>query len=451
MRILLGVLLCSLVLFGSSAPADDQEPLAIYFFYSAGCPHCHDQMPLMRAIDANNPDVVVHFHEVSQSNEIWRQFLEQWQLRFAGVPRTFIGETTFVGYGESGVALTWSEPLHGYLGNRVQIVKAVEKELGHRISLGDYGEIDEAVATPGLIAFWPLLLPLLYGLSYPLVARRLGTNGRQLWLGGLAALVIITVFLQLAALPEETVQRFAEGLPYPLFVSAIALADGFNPCAFTVLVILLSLLTYTNSRRDMLLIGGVFIATSAIMYFLFIMILVVIGGFFLERYGTIIMVALGSIIAAAGLLSVKDFFFLNRGFSLSLSEKQKLQFTKKASGIVRDLRASGGKLWLAIGGTVVLGVFVNLVELGCTAILPAVYMTTLVSRFDGLAVYSAWTALYSLVYILPLLAILLNFVYFFKSVRLTERQGRLLKLFAGTFMLLFGLLMIFKPELLALG
>ena len=42
-------------------------------------------------------------------------------------------------------------------------------------------------------------------------------------------------------------------------------------------------------------------------------------------------------------------------------------------------------------------------------------------------------------------------VYVFKSVRLTENQGRLLKLTAGAFMLFFGLLMIFKPELLAFG
>lgn len=161
------------------------------------------------------------------------------------------------------------------------------------------------------------------------------------------------------------------------------------------------------------------------------------------------MLLLGASIAAAGLLNVKDFFFLGKGVSLSLSEKQKLQFSKQASGIVKGLGKKGGKLYLAIGGTIMLGIVVNLVELGCTAILPVVYLTTLVSRYDGFTAYSLWTAFYCIVYILPLLAILANFVYFFKSIRLTDQQGRILKLVSGGFMLFFGLLMIFKPELLS--
>ena len=62
-----------------------------------------------------------------------------------------------------------------------------------------------------------------------------------------------------------------------------------------------------------------------------------------------------------------------------------------------------------------------------------------------------WTAIYAGIYIIPLLAILLNFIYSFKSSRLTERQGRILKLLGGTFMVFFGLVMIFKPELLMFG
>ena len=51
----------------------------------------------------------------------------------------------------------------------------------------------------------------------------------------------------------------------------------------------------------------------------------------------------------------------------------------------------------------------------------------------------------------PLLAILFSFIYSFSSYRLKEEQGRFLKLFAGAFMVFFGLIMIAKPELLVLG
>ena len=40
---------------------------------------------------------------------------------------------------------------------------------------------------------------------------------------------------------------------------------------------MLSLLTYTQRRRDMVAIGGTFVITSAVMYFLFIMLMIGLG------------------------------------------------------------------------------------------------------------------------------------------------------------------------------
>lgn len=108
---------------------------------------------------------------------------------------------------------------------------------------------------------------------------------------------------------------------------------------------------------------------------------------------------------------------------------------------------------LALLGTVLLAIFVNIVELGCTAILPAVYMTSLVQYCTQKVwlCFIFWTVIYAAIYTIPLLTILLNFIYSFKSYRLTEKQGRILKLVGGTFMLFFGLVMIFKPEFLIIG
>lgn len=448
-KIKLLILLFFSVLLTHQSALAQTEPVEIYFFYSKSCPHCHEQIPLMQALEENNPEIKILAYEIHDSNKIWDSFLKKYNIKYRGFPRTFIGDISFVGYSSSAVALEYSDVVQGYHGNRVQIVKAIEKRIGHKVSLGDFLEKHKE-KNVSLTSFWPLLLPPLYLMSFIFMRRYFSEeNKKRLWQAGFAATFIISFFLFLAQLPGATVQAYAQSLPYPLFVGAIALADGFNPCAFTVLIILLSLLTYTKSRRDMALLGGTFIVTSAVMYFIFIMVLVLIGGFFLEQYGQIIMLLLGAGIAAAGILNVKDFFFFDKGVSLSLSEKQKLQFSQKASGIVKDLGKKGGKLYLAIGGTIMLGIVVNLVELGCTAILPVVYLTTLVSRYDSYTAYSIWTAFYCLIYILPLLAILANFIYFFKSVRLSEQQGRLLKLTSGAFMVFFGLLMIFKPEMLS--
>ncbi len=127
--------------------------------------------------------------------------------------------------------------------------------------------------------------------------------------------------------------------------------------------------------------------------------------------------------------------------------------SKKASQISKKLKAGKQNktmLLTALGGTILLGIFVNIIELGCTAILPAVYMTSLIQYCSSNLWLCAafWTAIYALIYIIPLVVILANFIYSFKSSRLSESQGKILKLTAGIFMLFFGLLMIFKPELL---
>ena len=86
----------------------------------------------------------------------------------------------------------------------------------------------------------------------------------------------------------------------------------------------------------------------------------------------------------------------------------------------------------------------------CSAILPAVYMSGLIGRFGtqiGLP-HILWTALYSVVYIIPLYAILFNFIFTFKSDRISEKQGRVLKLIAGLFMFICGIIMVLKPTLL---
>ncbi len=435
---------------GTSA---DEAVLDVYFFYSDTCPHCARQEPLMQDIDQHNQDVDVHFLEVSRNLQTWQEFRERYNIASGAVPRTFVEDTIFIGYSESDGPLEYNPVYTGFIGYRNQIIRAIAQAAGHEI------QVSAAIEGPNIQFPWVALgIPLLYLASFPLVRRQLQQpQSRRYWLGGLAAICILSLFLVVSLTPEAVIREFAQGLPFPLFVSTIALADGFNPCAFTVLIILLSLLTYTERRRDMILVGGTFITTSAVMYFLFILVMIGMGSVLLERYGALFLLVLGIGIAIAGLLNIKDYFWFKQGVSLSLSEAQQRTISQKAGKIVRDLRNPAARrlqFLTALGGTVVLAIFVNIVELGCTAILPAVYMTTLVNycaarEFGGAApCYFTWTALYAAIYVIPLLLILSNFIYSFESSRMTETQGRILKLVGGLFMLFFGLVMIFQPNLL---
>ncbi|MDJ0534912.1 MAG: hypothetical protein QNJ70_20930 [Xenococcaceae cyanobacterium MO_207.B15] len=427
-----------------------EKVLDVYFFYSETCPHCAQQKPLMKYIDQHNEQVQLYAYEVSEHPEKWQTFLAQHQIKSAAVPRTAIADKLFIGYSEADGELEYNPVYIGYMGYKNQIVKAIEAELGHSINL-PLSTVDYQF--PWKIVF----LPILYLFSYFLVRKKLRSEtNKRYWIGGAITTIIISSFLLLFLIPEPAIQEFARGLPFPLFVSTIALADGFNPCAFTVLIILLSLLTHTKSRKQMAIVGSTFVVTSAVMYFLFIMIMVLVGSVFLEKYGAIFMLILGSIITIAGAINLKDYFLFKQGISLSLSKEQQVAIGQKAGKIAQELKASENnkKIFVtALGGTVLLAIFVNIIELGCTAILPAVYMTSLIQYCTQniWLCFVFWTAIYAAIYVIPLFAILLNFIYSFKSSRLTERQGRILKLLAGTFMLFFGLVMIFKPEFLMFG
>jgi thiol-disulfide isomerase/thioredoxin len=444
-------LILSLILIGFTPLAQAGEKvLNVYFFYSQTCPHCAKQKPLMEYIDRRNEDVKVYSLEVRENPQIWQTFRQKHQISSGAIPRTFIGDKNFIGYSETEGELEYNPVYQGYIGYQNQIIKAIEEELGESINIPGR---DKQVKLPWQIFF----LSFVYLFSYPLLKKKLDSEQKKrYWWGGLITTVIISLFLFITLTPDAAIKKFAQKLPFPLFVSTIALADGFNPCAFTVLIILLSLLSYTKNRRDMTVIGLTFVATSAVMYFLFIMIMILLGSVFLEQYGNILIVVLGVIITIAGAINIKDYFFFKQAFSLSLSEKQQLSISKKAGKIARDLQnqSHNGKMLLAaLGGTILLAIFVNIVELGCTAILPAVYMTTLIQycQENIWFCFALWTGIYALIYIIPLLAILGNFIYSFKSSRLSEQQGRILKLVGGTFMLFFGLIMMFKPEFLVFG
>ncbi len=445
-------LILTLIFSNQTSVIAQSETVEVYFYYSTTCPHCAKQKPIMNYLDQHNEQVKVKAIEVSEKPEVWQNYLEENNIKTTAVPRTVIGDKAFVGFAEAIGELEYNDAYQAYLGYKNQIFKAIQAEINTPLKTPDQEEKQQS-SRPWLVFSFPFL----YAISYPILRGKFSKDQHQrYWIGGLLAVTIISVFSFVFLLPEATIQNLAQGLPFPFFVGAIALADGFNPCAFTVLIILLSLLTYTKEKKDMIIVGSTFILTSAIMYFSFIIAMVFVGSFFLERYGQIALMLLGGMVTIAGIINIKDYFFFKQSISLSLSEKQQLTITQKAGGIARQLnraKLESKQFWLALGATILLAIFVNLIELGCTAILPVVYMTTLVNHCTAniALCYTVWTGIYAFVYIIPLFAILLNFIYSFRSSRLSEDQGRILKLFSGVFMLLFGLIMLLKPQFLILG
>jgi thiol-disulfide isomerase/thioredoxin len=228
-------------------------------------------------------------------------------------------------------------------------------------------------------------------------------------------------------------------LPLTLVIAGL---DAFNPCAFFVLLFLLSLLVNARSRRRMLLVGGVFVFFSGAIYFLFMaawLNLFLLTGSI--PYMTLAAALLALLIA---LFNIKDFFWFEQGPSLSIPQQAKPGLFARMRGLIGVEHLP--TLFL---GTVVLAIAANSYELLCTAGFPMVYTRILtlneLSSFD----YYLYLLLYNLVYVLPLLLIVVIFVYTMGRFKLSERQGRVLKLLSGLMMLGLGGVLLIAPELLS--
>ncbi len=225
-------------------------------------------------------------------------------------------------------------------------------------------------------------------------------------------------------------------LSLPVLTVVLGGLDSFNPCSFFILIFLLNLLLYLQSRRRMLLVGGIFIFFSGFFYFLFMFVMfntLLITTNFIKM----ISLAVGIIAAGIGLLNMKDFFSLQKGPSLSIPEEKRSITFKRIRKLVKS-----PSLVAMLGGTIFLAVSVNFYELLCTLGFPLIYTTRLTEANLPLVQYYLYIFIYNVVYVIPLIIILLIFSLTLGSMKLTEWQIQRLKLFSGLMIFSFGLLFI---------
>jgi len=224
----------------------------------------------------------------------------------------------------------------------------------------------------------------------------------------------------------------------PAFTIAIGLLDGFNPCSMWVLILMISMLAAVGDRRRMVAIAGTFVIVQGVAYFVFMAawlnLFLLIG---LSRASEVV---LGVIALVAGLINVKDFVAFGRGVTLSIP-------TSAKPGIYQRIRRlmNERSLAMAIGGTIVLGMLVQVVELVCTSGLPALYTRILTQRQLDPMAYYGYLLLYNVMYMVDDVMVLTIGVITLSQHRLQEKEGRVLKLVSGLVMLGLGIYLIAFP------
>jgi cytochrome c biogenesis protein CcdA len=213
------------------------------------------------------------------------------------------------------------------------------------------------------------------------------------------------------------------------------LVDGINPCAFTVIILLISyLLLQFKSRRHIILVGTLYILTVFITYFLIGLGLFEILrrlSFFPIVKEVIRWLLSGGLVILAG-VSVYDFVRVLQGRSSDML----LKLPGYLQNVVRKTIRNEMKDFVIIGSSLFLGFIVSLTELVCTG---QVYIPVLVhlARTDMNFANFAQLLIYNVSFIIPLTIIFVLVVIGFSSQQIGDFFKKNVALVKLLFILLF--------------
>ncbi|GLS84399.1 glutaredoxin family protein [Paraferrimonas haliotis] len=234
-----------------------------------------------------------------------------------------------------------------------------------------------------------------------------------------------------------------EKMSLPVLTLVLAGVDAFNPCAFFVLLFLLSIMVNAGSRGRMLLVGGIFVFFSGFIYFIFMTAWLNLFMFLGDDNGGWIITAAGLLALVAAAINIKDFFYGRGDVSLSMSVENRGGLIKRMGKL-----SKASSLATMIVGTTVLAILANAYELLCTAGFPMIFTSVLsMSNLDVAERYMYLIA-YNVIYVIPLAAIVIVFSATLGKRKLTEKEGEVLKLMSGIMMLGLGSMLVFDPNAL---
>ena len=400
------------IFFGAFSISFASNKVDAYLFYGNGCPHCAKEIQFFNSIKDKYPDLNVIGYEVyySQENSLLMQKVANYLgSEDGGVPFLIIGDEYFVGFGEE------LSPIE--IESRINecIVDKCPNNVG-----GILGFKNEEV------------IPLIQKES----VNTNNLNKEEIILeSGINTEVENEKIIKLPFLGNTNIHK----LSLPVLAILMGLLDGFNPCAMWTLLFLISLLLGMNNRKRMWTLGVAFIVASASVYFIFMSAWLNLVLFL----GLIIWVRLAIALLAlfGGSYSIREFFTsTTNGCKVTGSEKRQKVF-EKLKCIVKQ-----NNLWIALGGIIILAFLVNLVELICSAGLPAVFTQVLAMNNLSTFGYYSHILLYIFFFMIDDLFVFFIAMITLKMTGITTKYAKYSHLIGGILMVIIGVLLIFKPE-----
>lgn len=385
--------------FGNIAFAQDNQTVEVNLFYLTTCPHCHSEIEFLNSLKEKYPELVVNTYATEKSENLelmlkkYKEYevpKESWGL----VPATFFENGIYIiGFQDNVTGIQIESYIKQIIENKkdINIDSSPGDEDGNNTTPIDDKRVINIpfIGTVDVSGFPPMGLAIVFGIL-----------------------------------------------------------DGFNPCAMAALTFLLASLISSGTRKRVLLIGGVFILVSGIVYFLFIA--AWFNLFLALSYFKIITTLIGIFVIFFAITILKEYYsdvickFCEAEVKKDIISKTQRKFLLK----MEEMTRKEVPLLLSLISVGIIAAGVNMIELFCSMGFPAAFTGMLIDLGVSRAMFYFYLLIYILFYMLDDLIIFLIAVKTLSITQSSQKYIKAVKLVSGILLLILGMILVFNPGLL---
>lgn len=397
----------------------DEKVINIHLFYGNGCPHCAAEEEFLSDYLKDRPDVKLYKYEIwydSHNQELLSKVQkEMGTTNKNGVPFTVIGKKTIVGYADGVTDEQIKDAINYYLNNDYrdyagEITGKVKKTEVKEDTIKDESKTEDKKENK--------------------IEKADDTKDSDQTDENVTVPVLGKIN--------------AKKVSLPILAVVLGFVDGFNPCAMWILIFLITMLFNMKDRKKMWILGLTFILTSGIVYLMFMLAWLNLATFISKIAFIRLLIAVIALVV--GLINVYKYIDSlkkkDEGCDV-VDKKDRKKIMEKIISITHEK-----KFIIALLGIMVLAASVNIIELMCSIGIPLLFTQILAMNNLSTFGYMIYMFIYIFFFLIDDIVIFVISMVTLKVTGLSTKYTKYSHLIGGIIMLIIGLLLIIKPELL---
>lgn len=397
----------------------DEKVINIHLFYGNGCPHCAAEEEFLSDYLKDRTDVKLYKYEIwydSHNQELLSKVQkEMGTTNKNGVPFTVIGKKTIVGYADGVTDEQIKDAINYYLNNDYrdyagEITGKVKKAEVKEDITKDESKTEDKKENK--------------------IEKADDTKDSDQTDENVTVPVLGKIN--------------AKKVSLPILAVVLGFVDGFNPCAMWILIFLITMLFNMKDRKKMWILGLTFILTSGIVYLMFMLAWLNLATFISKIAFIRLLIAVIALVV--GLINVYKYIDSlkkkDEGCDV-VDKKDRKKIMEKIISITHEK-----KFIIALLGIMVLAASVNIIELMCSIGIPLLFTQILAMNNLSTFSYMIYMFIYIFFFLIDDIVIFIISMVTLKVTGLSTKYTKYSHLIGGIIMLIIGLLLIIKPELL---